>query len=464
MLVVGGVSDSAHSVALYDPEAGRWRSSADTDPQLCRTDSPAHPETPCPLLGGAREFHTATLLPSGRVAIHGGESSIAGRLDQVEIYDPRRGIWTASGELSAARSEHTATLLPSGAVWVTGGRDGDANVAGHELYDSATGSWRLITTDEDDDLRAFHTASLTPDGDLLVIGGFRYGGGGYLSTVRFYAPRLRSDRAPQLLTVPSPSAEPAEAIRYGTSFTLGGTRLYGDSEGGGRQPAAVGGQLSARPAASARRRPPGVAARRRRGRRPRDPRGQRPATGLSSRMALAECFNGRPGERRRAGFPRLRRCDRSATPRTVSRRSAARSPSVLSRPRAAVDSSGNSATATLSAAPTTMSRRRSMRADRAGAISSAPPVRPTRRRRSPARKPAGDSASWSALAARPASRGRPCCRSTTTRHRAVRARSRPASRARTTRSPIPRWRSSRPMAANCGCARIRIPRCRPTRS
>ena len=129
-------------------------------------------------LNTARRFHTATLLPNGKVLAAGGfnntnNSCNAGaclKLNTAELFDPSTGTWTNTGNLSTAREEHTATLLPNGKVLVAGGISNSAILQSAELYDPATGAW--TSTGNMNSIRAGHSATLLANGKVLIAGGF----------------------------------------------------------------------------------------------------------------------------------------------------------------------------------------------------------------------------------------------------------------------------------------------------
>ena len=85
------------------------------------------------------------------------------------------GEWTATGAMSLERAGHTATLLPDGRVLVTGGDASNPNGSGSdtaEIYDPSTDLWSPVASM--DNRRIFHSATLLSDGTVLVFGG---GGG-----------------------------------------------------------------------------------------------------------------------------------------------------------------------------------------------------------------------------------------------------------------------------------------------
>jgi N-acetylneuraminic acid mutarotase len=120
-----------------------------------------------------RQQHTATLLPNGKVLVTGGTNSQFGGgnpLNLAEVYDPVARTWSTTSSMSTPRYAHTATLLPNGKVLVAGGAGAtNAYLSSAEVYDPSTGTWSA--TNSMSTARGAHTATLLTNGKVLVAGG-----------------------------------------------------------------------------------------------------------------------------------------------------------------------------------------------------------------------------------------------------------------------------------------------------
>lgn len=128
-----------------------------------------------PTLGdriAAVDGHTATVLDDGRVVLVGGVDVNTGQaLGLIEIFDPQTQAFSvSSATLGTPRSAHTATLLPDGRVLVLGGTDTNEVILGTaELYDPLTDSVSPAASMSSP--RVTHTATLAGDGRVFVAGG-----------------------------------------------------------------------------------------------------------------------------------------------------------------------------------------------------------------------------------------------------------------------------------------------------
>jgi hypothetical protein len=103
-------------------------------------------------------------------------------VDFAELYDPTTGQF-AHESMTVPRESHTASLLPDGTVLIAGGNElfyysgsgypyGSYNTppsATTEIYHPATGSFTPGPTMKQ--ARAGHSATLLPNGAVLLVGG-----------------------------------------------------------------------------------------------------------------------------------------------------------------------------------------------------------------------------------------------------------------------------------------------------
>ena len=169
VLVTGGQESNSptylSSAELFDSTTGLWSITGS--------------------MSNARDGHTATLLPNGKVLVAGGYIGNGYYLSSSELYDPATGVWSITGSMIGDRSYHSATLLPNGKVLVTGGYIRNSVLSSAELYDPATGVWSSIAPLSVG--RSYHTATLLPNGKVLVAGGGNnYDTGVYLSSAELF--------------------------------------------------------------------------------------------------------------------------------------------------------------------------------------------------------------------------------------------------------------------------------------
>ena len=257
VLIAGGIGDGGifSQAELYDPKSGKFTATGSMSAaryahqatalangvvlitggytQMGNSDIPSQAELYDPARG---EFsttgvmiapsadHTATLLQNGKVLILGGRNSVY--RSRGEVYDPATAVFTDASNMAHARYAHAATLLVDGKVLVTGGWGGETilgYLASAEVYDSNRGAF--VQVDAMGTGRGGHTATLLPNGNVLVTGGV--GGEGndtWLASAELYDPTGESFVATGPMAVPRMN-HTATLLRNGRVLVVGGSSV-----------------------------------------------------------------------------------------------------------------------------------------------------------------------------------------------------------------------------------------------
>ena len=221
VLIAGGTGGGKASAELYDPSTGTFTATGGMitpDPHTatllgngkvliaggCPTAELYDPATGTFAVTGAYGGSytgplyvvTATLLLDGRVLITGCDcgSKIA---PLTELYDPGTGTFSPAGTMSGTvgswyAESDTATLLRNGTVLIVGGGGdpwsyGPDLPADAEVYDPSTGTFTGIGNTAGP--HSYSTATLLPDGTVLIAGSIIAGGNG-IASAELYAPTV----------------------------------------------------------------------------------------------------------------------------------------------------------------------------------------------------------------------------------------------------------------------------------
>jgi hypothetical protein len=154
---------------------------------------------PAASMAEGRANHSATPLPDGTILVAGGHNAFpGGSLDTAEVYDPIAETFTSTGTMTQVRGSHAAASLSDGRVLLSGGYTGfpftGSTLATAEIYDPASGTFTATAGMHAE--RGRHTATTLPNGTVLVSGGLNLFG--VLDTAEVFSPELVDTQPPQI--------------------------------------------------------------------------------------------------------------------------------------------------------------------------------------------------------------------------------------------------------------------------
>ena len=163
-LVTGGM-------ALAGTTPPAWTTLA-TTLYVAVMDDGTYKVSPAPTLAEARSGHAATVA-IGTPIVFGGYDVNGLPLDTIEAIDIGNGTSQVIGHLKTPRAEATASVLPDGSILLVGGTGPDGlPLADAELFNPVTRSTEIKDLSFP---RHGHSATVLPDGRVLVAGGIMNG-------------------------------------------------------------------------------------------------------------------------------------------------------------------------------------------------------------------------------------------------------------------------------------------------
>jgi hypothetical protein len=199
---------------------------ATTGPSTGRAQSVPAPRSlslkPVAFMSEHRASHTATLLTDGRVLIAGGFTTDQNGREQeylrsAEVFDPRTGKFSLTGEMTYSRAGHRAALLRNGLVLVVGGFGAMGVLSSAELFDPVAETF--IPIGNMAARRGGFTATLLIDGRVLICGG---GDREVGATAEIYDPASKRFAATGNMTIPR-TAHSATWLPGGMVLITGGS-------------------------------------------------------------------------------------------------------------------------------------------------------------------------------------------------------------------------------------------------
>ncbi|MGO9451111.1 MAG: protein kinase domain-containing protein [Candidatus Binataceae bacterium] len=200
---------------------------AATTPEFATDPAPLPGRITVPTVMPRQWGRTAAMLAVISIAIiaalYYGRYLTIGQVKET-VAPVQKGAFTLAGQMIAPRVLHTATLLPDGTVLIAGGKGDQGPLASTEIYSPRDGTFRAGPSMLEP--RFAHAATLLTDGSVIVTGGFNWSKR-VLNSVEIYDSTTRRWRSAAPLGVPR-YGHTATLLPSGKVLLAGGSNLEGE--------------------------------------------------------------------------------------------------------------------------------------------------------------------------------------------------------------------------------------------